>query len=43
MFGMLDYRAYKLLWLLRLPWRVVAGIAFFLARTPLYGRVTLPA
>jgi hypothetical protein len=31
MFGMLDYRAYKLLWLLRLPWRIVDWIAFFAA------------
>ena len=28
MFGMLDYRAHKLIWLLRLPWRLVGRIAF---------------
>jgi hypothetical protein len=29
MFGMLDYRAYKLLWLIFLPLRLVLTIAVF--------------
>jgi hypothetical protein len=29
MFGMLDYRAQKLFWLLSLPLRLLARLAFF--------------
>jgi len=29
MFGMLDYRAYKLFWLITLPFRIAARLAFF--------------
>jgi len=30
MFGMLDYRAYKLYWLIGLPFRIVLRILFFI-------------
>jgi hypothetical protein len=31
MFGMLDYRAHKLYWLLTLPLRIIARLLFLLA------------